>query len=304
MDVLLVNSDPDESALIASILETEGCVVEIVSSAREALEKIKVGFTTLILSEFDLPDKTGIEFVRSAKKVHPAVLVMIVLAHKDLNLVPETLNAGAVGFLVKPFTNYELRKQVEQIRILSANRRGRELALLNLIEEKHEMTFETGTLMEADNFVITTTYLTEQFVLGGSHVPNDKRMKFGLAIHEALRNSIEHGNLELSSFLKVDSIENDLGDSYDKLLKQRSREPGYANRKIRIRVERDADRASIIIKDDGEGFDIKKVLKREKSGELNPLELSGRGLLLIESYMDEVIYSKKGNEITLIRYLQ
>ena len=304
MKGVVITKDVGEAELLSSLLEREQCNSSIVFSGGEALEKIRDKSVLLVICESHLADMTALEFITRAKSVNSGVLAMIIISHSDLSMVPSALNAGAVGFLVKPFTNYDLRKQVEQIRILSSSKRGRDFALSHLVQENQVMTFETGTLMRSDNFVLTTAYLTDRFTSGDVPVPPSKKMKYGLAIHEALRNSVEHGNMELSSVSKLDTGENDFGDAYDKLLKQRSNDPKYSSKKVHIHIDREPNQVAIKIRDEGKGFDFTKVLARERSGEVDPLELSGRGLLLIESYMDEVQYNEQGTEISLIRRLR
>ncbi len=51
----------------------------------------------------------------------------------------------------------------------------------------------------------------------------------------------------------------------------------------------------IDIKDEGYGFDWRKVLKKK----INIADSHGRGLAIIEQYADEIIYNEKGNKVTL-----
>lgn len=62
----------------------------------------------------------------------------------------------------------------------------------------------------------------------------------------------------------------------------------------------DDDKLTIVITDQGSGF------KREEVA--NPLEpenllkSSGRGLFLMEAYMDEVVYDAKGTTVKMVKY--
>ncbi len=55
-----------------------------------------------------------------------------------------------------------------------------------------------------------------------------------------------------------------------------------------------------VIRDEGPGFDHRKVSDPTQAENLD--RVSGRGLLLIHSFMDEVSYNDRGNEITLVKY--
>lgn len=91
---------------------------------------------------------------------------------------------------------------------------------------------------------------------------------FGItvAIDEALKNAIEHGN------------RND------------------AMKKVSLNYSVSNDVLEVNIKDEGDGFDYNNL------PEVVVDEDSGRGLLLIKNFMDEVVFNEKGNEITMRKY--
>jgi len=89
-----------------------------------------------------------------------------------------------------------------------------------------------------------------------------------LSIDEALKNAIVHGN-KLSPQKKV-------ALSY------------YIN----------AEKLEIVVRDEGIGFDhVNYKVNAAVDAE------AGRGLLLINNFMDEVKFNESGNEITMIKYL-
>ena len=55
----------------------------------------------------------------------------------------------------------------------------------------------------------------------------------------------------------------------------------------------------IVIRDEGPGFNPGAV--RNPTEKVNMDRIGGRGLLLIRSFMDEVIYNQQGNELTIIK---
>ena len=62
------------------------------------------------------------------------------------------------------------------------------------------------------------------------------------------------------------------------------------------------NKVTITIEDEGEGFDHNDLPDPTK--EENLLKSSGRGVFLIKHLMDEVEYNKKGNRITITKYLK
>jgi anti-sigma regulatory factor (Ser/Thr protein kinase) len=117
----------------------------------------------------------------------------------------------------------------------------------------------------------------------------------GIALQEALSNAIYHGNLELSSDLR----QTDDG-KYLQLADERRRQPPFASRHVVVHGTASRDQVRYVIRDEGPGFDVARTLAA--SAEPDNFDLvSGRGMLLIRSFMDTVTHNPTGNEITLIK---
>lgn len=91
-----------------------------------------------------------------------------------------------------------------------------------------------------------------------------------LAVEEAFLNAVKHGN-------KMD-----------------------ANKKVQVEYVVDRNKVEISLTDEGEGFDPQGVPDPRVGRNLYKPE--GRGLLLINSYMDEVRFSGRGNSVHMVRY--
>jgi serine/threonine-protein kinase RsbW len=72
------------------------------------------------------------------------------------------------------------------------------------------------------------------------------------------------------------------------------------DKKVRIDYSVGADKIEIYVTDQGEGFNPKAV-PDPRLGE-NLYKLEGRGMLLINSYMDVVQYNQQGNRVYMVRY--
>jgi anti-sigma regulatory factor (Ser/Thr protein kinase) len=118
--------------------------------------------------------------------------------------------------------------------------------------------------------------------------------RIGVAIEEALVNALHHGNLEVNSDLRGGH-----DDLYYDLIARRCREPPYANRRIFVAAELTPDCAVFVVRDEGAGFDRASV-----PDPLDPAGLeraSGRGLLLMRTFMDEVRFNDAGNAVTMTK---
>jgi len=73
----------------------------------------------------------------------------------------------------------------------------------------------------------------------------------------------------------------------------------YYNRKVRIEAEFSDRHICIQISDEGPGFEPKDVGDPREAENLR--RVSGRGLLLIRTFMDQVVHNSVGNQITMTK---
>ena len=90
-----------------------------------------------------------------------------------------------------------------------------------------------------------------------------------MAMEEAVMNAIKHGNCR----------------NPDKL--------------VHVRIELDDSRLFVQVADEGEGFDPTAVPDCREDENLE--KTSGRGLLLMQNFMDEVRYNQKGNMLEMVK---
>jgi anti-sigma regulatory factor (Ser/Thr protein kinase) len=115
-----------------------------------------------------------------------------------------------------------------------------------------------------------------------------------MALHEAVQNAAEHGNLELQSEMRDDDLE-----GYFALMEERAGSAPFKDRRIRVDAEFSRDEASFTVQDEGPGFDPADL--PDPTDPANLERLSGRGVLLMRTFMDEVNYNDTGNVVTLVK---
>lgn len=142
----------------------------------------------------------------------------------------------------------------------------------------------------------TVEYLKNKAVMVGA-CQESRSGKLMVALHEALSNSVIHGNLELASDLKERG-----DDCFADALAQREAEPRFASRTVDILVDYDSERCRWIFTDQGRGFDVARVLERCLSDDPEVMLSSGRGILLMRSFLDEVKYEQGGRRVILTLY--
>jgi two-component system chemotaxis response regulator CheY len=117
LDVLIV----DDSAAIRKILNRVLVQAEVplgkvheASDGIEALEKLKTEKVGLILSDINMPNMDGIEFLTRLKadETHKHVPVLMVTTEGGQAKVMQALELGAAGYVKKPFTADQIKEKL------------------------------------------------------------------------------------------------------------------------------------------------------------------------------------------------
>jgi len=141
--------------------------------------------------------------------------------------------------------------------------------------------------------------MAQQMVAGMRLTDATGRFRIGAALKEALLNAIYRGNLEISfkqmQDTRVSLVE---GKGEDVLTKRKSAAP-YKDRKVRVHINIGANEARFMISDEGPGFDPSSVPAAGQPGSLDPE--TGRGLVLMRAFFDEVTFDQGGREVTLVK---
>ncbi len=107
-------------------------------------------------------------------------------------------------------------------------------------------------------------------------------------------NAFYHGNLEIGSELREQD-----DSKFHELARQRCQETPYRDRQIFVRAKYSESEAVFVVRDGGSGFDITQV--PDPTDPENMLRPAGRGLLLMQTFMDEVHFNDIRNEVTMIK---
>jgi len=216
----------------------------------------------------------------------------LMTANGSEELAMLALRAGAASYVPKRVLVGELAGTVEHV-----------LAAAHM-ERRRSRIFECVTRLECEVELDNDPSLAPDFI---AHVQEQMvrmricgengKVRVGVALEEAMLNAIYHGNLELSSDLKQDG-----SDRFYKLAAERRALSPYRDRKLHIQIRLSGREASFVIRDDGPGFDLARLA--DPTDAENLLRASGRGLLLIRTFMDEVTHNRAGNQIAMVKYVE
>jgi DNA-binding NtrC family response regulator len=96
----------DDEALIrwslVERLRSEDYEIVEAGTGAEATDCVESG-VDLVLLDYQLPDADGISLLKKFRDLDPDVLVIMLTAHQNVELVVEAMKAGAFDYATKPF---------------------------------------------------------------------------------------------------------------------------------------------------------------------------------------------------------
>src|ERR1700722_9404551 len=115
LSVMVVDDEPGiRTALRANFLR-HGWRVETASCVREAMRNVEGQEFDLVVTDMRMPDGTGMEVMRAARKASPETAVILLTAYGS---VPDAVNAmrdGALDYLTKPIPFDRLQATAAQV---------------------------------------------------------------------------------------------------------------------------------------------------------------------------------------------
>jgi DNA-binding response OmpR family regulator len=118
--LLLIEDEPGIVDFVSRGLEAEGFVVEAAMDGIEGERMALAGSFDAIVLDLMLPRRGGLEVLGSVRRTMPNVPVIVLTARGEIEDRVEGLDAGAVDYLVKPFSMAELVARVRaQLRVIA-----------------------------------------------------------------------------------------------------------------------------------------------------------------------------------------
>lgn len=108
--ILLVDDEPNVISSLKRLLRRDGYTILTAASGQEGLDLLEKSPVDIILSDQRMPGMSGVDFLRSAKKLYPRTLRIVLSGYTELQSVTDAINEGAVyRFLTKPWMDDQLR---------------------------------------------------------------------------------------------------------------------------------------------------------------------------------------------------
>jgi DNA-binding NarL/FixJ family response regulator len=271
---LIVDADPQVSRVLHSVLNPEEWSIVLAPDNRSVLKIVEARPFDLIITDTESTGKEDIDLLQRIRRVRPHVRLIILTDESTPADVIRAIRERAFSYFTKPVSTASFADIVrwatteppwdDGIEVVSATPEW--ISIIARCDRK-----------TADRLV--------QFFQEMSDLPHPEREDIATAFREMLLNAFEHGgNFDPNQYVEVAYVRT------RKLVMCRIKDPGQG-----FSLE-EIHHAAV----NNPSYDpIRHALLREARG----LRPGGYGVLLTRHLVDELVYSEKGNEVLLIKYM-
>ena len=289
--LLVVDDSAVDRRLVGGMLaKVPGFAVHFAADGREALTFIEAEHPDLVITDLVMPEVDGLELVSTVVDRFPQIPIILMTGKGSEEIAVAALKAGAASYVPKTALQQLLVETALDILAMTQDRKSSQRLMGCLGSGQFTFTLEN----DAELIPSLVNYVQNVAVSVGLCDDSDC-VRVCIALEEALRNAMFHGNLEISSEVRE-------GDpnAYAKLLAERVQSDPWQTRRLHVSVRLSRQEGTFVIRDEGPGFDPRSL--PDPTDPANLERVSGRGLLLMRTFMDDVKFNATGNEVTMIKY--
>lgn len=287
--ILIADDDRTMLAIIETILTQNNYEIITAINGKTAQEAILANHAKLdaILLDRVMPDTDGIEIVKwlnSSKNISKPPIIMFTVLDKP-EQVQEGIDEGVFYYLTKPIQENVLKSVLS-----SAVKESMQNKLLAQELQRHR-----GGFKLIKNALFSFHSLAEAEDLScfiANFFPEPTKILPGIAA--LLINAVEHGNLQISYDEKSRLISE---GGWKQEVEKRLELEKYKNKFVEVIFNKEAEKYSIKVTDQGSGFAWQKFIAVDPA---RALDNHGRGIARANMIFDSLEYNKQGNQVMAI----
>jgi FixJ family two-component response regulator len=112
--VFVVDDDLSVREGLERLLKAVGWRVQTFPSAQEFLAHRKENVPSCLVLDVGLPDLSGLDLQKQIMEANKEIPIVFITGHKDVPTSVRAMKAGAVEFLVKPFSEQDLLDSIQE----------------------------------------------------------------------------------------------------------------------------------------------------------------------------------------------
>jgi len=137
-NILVIDDEAAQRDVLTGYLKKKGYKIFSASSGKEGIEVARTNPVDIILSDFKMPDLSGLEVLEHVKKINPEISFVIVTAYGTVENAVKAMRLGAFDYISKPVDLDELDLMLERI-IEHKNLKSENRLLKTQLQEKYKI---------------------------------------------------------------------------------------------------------------------------------------------------------------------
>lgn len=124
--VLVVDDEPSMRQMLSIALRREGYQVTTVDDGRSALARLEEASVDVVVTDVRMPEFSGVDLLREARRIDPAISVIMMTAYGSKETVLDALRLGATDYVEKTHNlkdelSLRIRKELDRKRLQQEN---------------------------------------------------------------------------------------------------------------------------------------------------------------------------------------
>ncbi len=136
--ILIIDDEKSQRDILSGYLRKKNFQIYSASSGSEGIEIVNKNLIDIVLSDYKMPDKTGIEILEEIKKINPEINFVIITAYGTIENAVKAMRLGADDYLAKPVDLDELDLIIERI-IEKKNLKSENMLLKSQLQDKFKI---------------------------------------------------------------------------------------------------------------------------------------------------------------------
>lgn len=263
--ILVVDDDPSIRSLLNDVLALKNYDVLTADDGSSAIDLLEETKVDLVITDLQMSGVDGMKLLEHIRAEFPEVLVIIITAYGTIDTTVSALKKGAYNFISKPIQIHEFLEMIEKV-VEKINSIKNEYLVHHYADESLNFVFPA----KKEFIGGVSSHIQKALANMGYEHNMQSRMVIPFAVEEAMKNAIVHGCKENET------------------------------KKVKVTCKITDEKVEISVEDEGDGFDINSVPDPTSLDQIS--NNTGRGLLLLNCYMDDVVFREDGTKVTMMKY--
>jgi two-component system, cell cycle response regulator len=113
--ILIVDDEAEVGNVVKELLMSLGFRADYVEDGNHALEQLRNGDYSFLITDIHIPYLNGIELIKKVSTENPEISIIAMTGYDKDYTYMDVINAGATDFIVKPFTIDEIEAKISRI---------------------------------------------------------------------------------------------------------------------------------------------------------------------------------------------